>query len=389
MMNIIKNKWTAIYTINGIFIVVISLWLCQTPYQVNATHSAISAVWQQGTPLRIQQPVRLVATATYTYYFPLVFQNYRAPTWELLGLSGNEVRDIATDPNLPSVLYATTTVTQGVFKSADFGESWYQTNNGLREDGALAQVAVDPSDSSKVYLIRSSYPRFYYSENGGQSWQPGGDIPLTPKILSVHSTVTKRLFAGVGAWDGFGGGGWLCKSNDGGLNWTVVITRQVLANSIATSALAPSLVYVGGNGLYRSQDGGDTFVSVLSDLPFYAVEAVAIHPTNPLTTYISTKVDIFKSTDGGDSWLWWGVRPANQTHRLLINYHRPETQYIASRNCEGVFVSDDEGRHWQSINTNLGNLCINDLEANIAFTKIYAATNNGLWVLDLTDGVPQ
>lgn len=389
-MNIyLKDRWNVTLSIVGTGAIAVSLLLFMVPYLVTAHNPATPFALQPEAESHVQQTIALTSTSTYTDYFPLVFQNYYVPIWQSLGLEGSEVRDIAIDPNIPGVLYAVTTDLQGIFKSTDFGGNWYRVSDGLRDDGILAQVAVDPLHSSKIYVTAFNYPRFYRSENGGQSWQPGGDIPLRPKTLSSHPTITERLFVGVGGWDIYGGGGWVCKSDDGGLNWTVVITRQVLAASIATSALDPALVYAGGNGLYRSQDGGDSFVSLTSSLPSSQVEAVAIHPTNPFTAYISTEAGLLKTNDGGDSWLWWSERPSDRIQKLLVNHRGPEIQYIASRNCEGVYISTDEGRHWHPINTGLGNLCVNNLEPNEEFSHLYAATSNGIWILDLTDGGEQ
>jgi len=388
-MNIyLKNGRNVTLIIVGAFVIAVSLLLLMMPYLVTAHNSTTLPALQPGAESYVQQTIVLTSTNTYTYYFPLVFQNYHVPIWQSLGLEGSNVKDVAVDPSTPGVLYAATTDPQGIFKSADFN-NWYRVSNGLQDDVRVTQVAVDPDQSLKVYVTAPSYPRFYRSENGGQSWQAGGDIPLIPKILSPHPAIADRLFVGVGAWDVWGGGGWLCKSDDGGLNWTVVITQQVLASSIATSALDPSLVYVGGNGLYRSQDGGDSFTSLTSSLPFSQVEAVTIHPTNPFTAYVSTEAGIFKTNDGGDSWLWWSEQPPYRIQKLLVNHHSPEVQYIASRNCGGVYISTDEGRHWHPINTGLGSLCVNDLESNEEFTHLYAATSNGIWILDLTDGGKQ
>lgn len=389
-MNIyLKKRWNVTLIIGGVFAITVSLLLFMMPYLVTAQDSTVPSALQLRAKSYVQQTIVLTSTNAYTYYFPLVFQNYYVPIWQLLGLEDSNVKDVAIDPSTPGVLYAATTDPQGIFKSADLGNNWYRVGNGLQDDVRVTQVAVDPNQSLKVYITAPSYPHFYRSENSGQSWQPGGDIPLIPKVLSPHPAIADRLFVGVGAWDVWGGGGWLCKSDDGGLNWTVVITQQVLAASIATSALDPSLVYVGGNGLYRSQDGGESFTSLTSSLPFSQIEAVAIHPTNPLTAYVSTEAGIFKTNDGGNSWLWWSELPSYQIQNLLINHHNPEVQYISSRNCEGVYISTDEGRHWHPINTGLGSLCVNDLESNEEFTRLYAATSNGIWILDLTDGGKQ
>lgn len=379
-----KKRWHALLAIGGAFAIAVSLLLFMMPYLVTAQDSTAPFAPQLRVKSYGQPTTVLTPTDAYTYYFPLVFKNYYIPMWQLLGLEGSNVMDIAVDLSTFGVLYAATADPQGIFKSADFN-NWYQISDGLQDDVKITQVAVDPDQFLEVYATAPSYPRFYHSENGGQSWQAGGDIPLIPKILSSHPTITERLFVGVGGWDIYGGGGWVCKSDDGGLNWTVVITHQVLADSIATSALDPSLVYVGGKGLYRSQDGGDSFVSLASSLPFSQVEAVAIHPTNPLTAYVSTETGIFKTNDGGDNWLWWSEQPPYLVRKLLINHHNPEIQYVASRDCGGVYISTDEGKHWHSINTGLGSLCVNDLESNDELTHLYAATSNGVWILDLTD----
>lgn len=389
-MNIyLKTRWEASLALGVAFAIAVSLLLFMMPYLATAHNSTTPSALQPEAKSYVQQTIALTSTNAYTYYFPLVFQNYRIPIWQFLGLEGSEVRDIAVDPNLLGVLYAVTADPQGVFKSTDSGKHWYQVSNGLRDDSVVWQVEVDPLHSSEIYAAALSYPRFYRSENGGQSWQPGGDIPLRPKTLSSHPTIAGRLFVGLRAWDIYGGGGWVCKSDDGGLNWTVVITRQVLAASIATSALDTSLVYIGGNGLYRSQDGGDNFTSLTSSLPSSRVGAIAIHPTNPLTAYVSTEAGIFKTNDGGNSWSWWSEQPSYLIQKLLINHHNPEIQYIASHDCEGIYVSTDEGKHWHSINTRLGSLCINDLKANEEFSYLYAATSNGIWILNLMEGGQQ
>lgn len=389
-MNIyLKNRQDVALLIIGTFAIVTSLVLLMTPYLMPPHKSTVLPALQPGSESYVHRTIALTSTNSYTYYFPLVLHNYYVPVWEILGLEGSNVRDIAIDPGALGVFYAATTEQQGIFKSVDFGNNWYQINNGLQGDVKITQVAVDPGQSLRVYATSPSYPRFYRSDNGGQPWQLGGDIPLIPAILSPHLSITNRLFVGVGVWDVWGGGGWLCKSDDGGLSWTVVITQQVLASSIATSVLDPSLVYVGGNGLYRSQNGGGSFASIASTLPFSQVAAVAIHPTNPLTAYVSTEAGLFKTDDGGDSWLWWGDQPPYQIQDLLINRHNPEVQYGASRNCGGVSISTDEGRHWYPFNTGLGNLCVNDLESDEAFAHLYAATTSGIWILDLPLGGKQ
>lgn len=319
--------------------------------------------------------------SVYTYYFPAMFRNYYVPVWEPLGFEGQNVKVIVIDPNMPGVLYAGM-YTQDIYKSADFGSSWYSINNGLPDKpGIAAGVGIDSDDSQILYTAATYYPSFFYSQNGGQSWQPGEDMGRRPKVLSVHPMVSRCVFVGVGALPDIPAGGEVYKSDDGGLSWQMVITKQVLATSITASSIDPALVYAGGGGLYRSQDGGNSFARLTVGLPspYVSVHAIALHPTNPLTAYVSVDEGVFKTTDGGDSWFSWGTETVSE---LLIDDDDPNTQY-AVQSCAGVFVSRDEGKHWQSMGTGLGSLCVNDLAFDQASARLYAATEDGIWVVDV------
>jgi photosystem II stability/assembly factor-like uncharacterized protein len=231
-----------------------------------------------------------------------------------------------------------------------------------------------------MFAAITHYPRFHYSQNRGESWQPGGDIGRIPMVLSTHPVTSGRIFVGGRALLGPPGGE-VYKSDNGGLSWQMVITNQVLAASIEASSLDPSLVYVGGTGLYRSQDGGDTFTRLVG-LPFANVKAIALHPTIALTTYVATESGIFKTINGGDNWSFWAADVASE---LLIDPLAPEVMY-AAHPCTGVYVSRNGGQYWQSMNTGLGNRCVNDLALNTASTHLYAVTEDGIWAVNLSGG---
>ena len=63
---------------------------------------------------------------------------------------------------------------------------------------------------------------------------------------------------------------------------------------------APTVIYAGGAGVFKSTDGGMNWAGVLN----LGVESLAIDPTNPSTLYAGTRSGggVFKSTDGGGSW---------------------------------------------------------------------------------------
>jgi len=69
---------------------------------------------------------------------------------------------------------------------------------------------------------------------------------------------------------------------------------------VAAHPDSPDVVYGAfGPALYRSNDGGRTWRHLRS---FYSVQAaVLVHPASPSTIYVAAE-DVFKSTDGGETW---------------------------------------------------------------------------------------
>lgn len=119
------------------------------------------------------------------------------------------------------------------------------------------------------------------------------------------------------------GGVW--KTTDAGASWLPISDRHFEVGSIGAISVAdsdPNIVYVGtgsdglrsnvstGRGAYKSTDGGQTWSFVgLRDVG--QIGAVRIHPTNPDIVYVSatgnlfkpnTERGVFKTLDGGRTW---------------------------------------------------------------------------------------
>jgi photosystem II stability/assembly factor-like uncharacterized protein len=108
-------------------------------------------------------------------------------------------------------------------------------------------------------------------------------------------------------------------------------------------------VYVGtiGEGLFRSTDGGASFVRA-SDGMFVEchVRALAVHPREPRTLYLGSEQGLFRSTDGADSWSRVDS-PLNgrQIWSLLLLPAAPEIM-LAGTCPSRLFRSGDGGRTW-------------------------------------------
>lgn len=232
----------------------------------------------------------------------------------------------------------------GVYRSTDKGEHWQQW--GLRDSAAIGKIAVDPVDPDTVFVAASgslsrsvSQRGIYRVTNGGKDWKQvlappndttgGIDIAIDP---SNHD----RVFAAL--WDH--------KRNNG------------------------ARVYGGtGSGLYRSDDGGDTWkrlenvqgtastdtagTGLKSDQTLGRI-GVALAPGNPDRVYVITGTQygpdkgFYVSDDGGDSFRPGGRAGGNSGFdwwfgRLWVDPKDQDHLFNADINLR---ESKDGGRTW-------------------------------------------
>jgi len=136
------------------------------------------------------------------------------------------------------------------------------------------------------------------------------------------------------------------------------------------------------------------------------VRGLAIHPTDPLTVYIgAASGGIWKTTNGGESWVELGSDLASLTHgAIAIDPNNPEIIYAGSGEANyflipnhysgrGLFKSTDGGQNWINItdgfgtNTHFGDLEVSPHNSDIVIGAIASGefflgntlSNEGIW----------
>ncbi|HJO38283.1 MAG TPA: hypothetical protein QF650_06710 [Vicinamibacterales bacterium] len=255
-------------------------------------------------------------------------------TWAHLGLrDGQQIPQIVVDPADPDRLLVAVlghpygpNEERGIFRSTDGGESFQKVLYTDEDTGGI-DLVFDPTDAEIVYAVMW--------EARQAPWENG-------------------VFSGSGSG--------IFKSTDGGGTW------RALTNGLPTFAddglgrigitIAPSdrtrlfaTVEARQNGgLYRSDDAGENWVLVNDD-PRVTQRGsdfaeVKVHPRNPDIVFTGAIV-VWKSTDGGRTFMTPRGAPGGDDYqRIWINPERPEIMLIATD--QGAIVTVNDGKTWSS-----------------------------------------
>jgi photosystem II stability/assembly factor-like uncharacterized protein len=222
------------------------------------------------------------------------------------GLPVLELLSLASARTTPGLVYAATNGA-GLYRSSDGGENFAASGSGM-SDLAVQAVAVSPTDAA-IVLAGTRDAGVFRSTDGGASWtyvfaamQPvlieRGFSLANIQALAFAPDEADLVYAGS-----FGGG--VFRSDDAGATWSP--TGSSPNNSyVHTLSAGPGVLYAGtgGGGLvYRSDDGGVTWRAGKDGLPEVAVLSVLVDPTDTETVYVGSEGGgVFRSDDGGRSW---------------------------------------------------------------------------------------
>jgi photosystem II stability/assembly factor-like uncharacterized protein len=111
------------------------------------------------------------------------------------------------------------------------------------------------------------------------------------------------------------------------------------------------------DGVFRSEDGGDTWTKVVNGLYDLDVHDMALAPSNPPRVYTSTNGELFWSDDRGETWTPIGVKtrwPLPYARGIAV---KPDEPHVLFAGCGqtttgdtgGVLRSNDGGQSWRSL----------------------------------------
>jgi photosystem II stability/assembly factor-like uncharacterized protein len=145
-------------------------------------------------------------------------------------------------------------------------------------------------------------------------------------IVSLHESPLTfgHLYAGTDD-------GYIHVTQDGGSNWKRIsdpLPQNLWVSSVQASAHAKARVYASLNGyrwdhfdsyLYMSENNGDTWTRICTDLPPEAVNVVKEDPVHQDILYIGTDAGLYVSLDRGKTTMRFGNLPSVAVHDLVVH----------------------------------------------------------------------
>jgi photosystem II stability/assembly factor-like uncharacterized protein len=331
---------------------------------------------------------------------------------------------VVTDNRFPYYMYGAQqdNSTVGIASASPDGAidrpDWYDVGGG--ESG---YIAPDPTDPQIVYAgsYGGEITRYDHRTSETQAVNPWPVNPIgwaaadikhrfqwtEPIVFSPHDPKT-LYFAGEV----------LFKSTNGGMNWTIIspdLTRNDKSKqqssggpitkdntgvevydtifSVVESPVQQGLIWAGSDDglIHLTRDGGQHWQNVTPKaMPEWGtVSMIEASPTAAGTAYVAVerhKMDdfapyIFRTTDFGKSWtsLVNGIPNDDYVHAVRVDPRRSSLLFAGTE--QGMYVSFDEGAHWQPLQLNLPPSPVNDLV--IKNTDLVVATHGrSFWVLD-------
>ncbi|MGC1450303.1 MAG: hypothetical protein WA830_09725 [Candidatus Sulfotelmatobacter sp.] len=300
---------------------------------------------------------------------------------------------LAVAPSDPKIIYAGTGESDiredlssgnGVYRSTDGGATW--NHIGLEDTRQISRIIIDPQNPNVVYagalghVFGPSEQRgIFKSVDGGAHWKRVLDLGPAIGIsdLAMSSATPQVLFAGAWhvrrpPWSTYapieGPGSGLYRSQNGGKTWARLDGKglpegdwgrvgvdvapdgkRVYALIVLQDEIQPQ-TQVGKSGLYRSDDGGNSWALANSAPPLtsraWYFNRITIDPHNPDVIYIPN-VALYRSEDGGKTVsVVRGAPGGDDYHQLWIDPKNSASMVLGTD--QGTTISLNRGQTWSS-----------------------------------------
>jgi photosystem II stability/assembly factor-like uncharacterized protein len=252
----------------------------------------------------------------------------------------------ATDASATPALVVATD--GGVFATDDDGVNWVRLANGLDPQETLTLEEVEGNPPNLLVGTRGSGA---FMTGDGSAWTNASSGLVASQVAAFAFLGQRTVLAAVR-------GGGVARSTNGGVTW-VFANRGGLDDAyvaaFATAPETPTRVWAASDrGLFRSDDGGASWLHLPSGIDSDFVNAVVVDPTDPDTVYAGGSGGVRRSFDGGATWEDASSGMGNQLVECMASDPNTPQNLWAGAYGSGIFKSVDGAVSWEAANGGQG-----------------------------------
>jgi photosystem II stability/assembly factor-like uncharacterized protein len=259
----------------------------------------------------------------------------------------------------------------GLFRSRNLGDAWLNADVGLFINAALT-VALDPRDQD--HLLMGTDSGLLRSRNGGRSWMFEARDRIFGSVFAIAFSPSGDRVIAVAPSGVF-------RSFDGEWSRAEAPGGAAPARVVAFGADRDRVYLLGDDALFASDDGGQSFRRVASDLAANSqmtALCVARQPRETLLAVVSGR--LMSSDDGGQHWRARAIAsslPAIDAGAL--DPYWPTRLWVAG--ADQIFVSNDLGLSFRPFGRRLpeAETSVRGIAADRSASTLVITTHRGLY----------
>lgn len=259
--------------------------------------------------------------------------------WEVpeTGTEGDVKQIITHQDKLFAVSYA-----GGVYLTQNNGIQWIPRNTGIDTLKVNCIASVDNS----IFIGTDRYGIFK-STNLGDKWEQKKDNGIGPTSVYSMTSENNKLYI---LTDDAG----IFMSSDKGENWISINNGDIIGMSTYSIKVANGTVFVGAQDghIYKTTDNGLNWSDLKSSPLVFPVKAIDVSGTNILA---GTSNGIFLSQNNGVSWV--SINSGLKNTDITDVKFQGTFVYLTTRGG-GVYISDNLGSNWYAVNESIPDMNI-------------------------------
>jgi photosystem II stability/assembly factor-like uncharacterized protein len=302
-------------------------------------------------------------------------------SFEYVGLQNTQhIAEIATHPSNPDIVYVATVGhlwgyqgERGLYKTMDGGRSWEKLTSGLPDDGktGCTEIIMHPENPDVLFAgfyhrLRTPYHYtsggeqggMFKSADGGKTWRkltsglPTGETGMID--ISIHRKNPDIMVAAVEADEnlpeGVPGTG-IYRSDDGGESWHYLYkhaVRPFYHGQICIDPLDDNYIYMVSRGPVLSTDGGKTFQERRWRADGGDDHDMWISPNDSHIMYLATDQGLKLSVDRGQTWLSLNNTAIGQYYAIGVDMRDPYW-VVGGLQDNGLWITPSNSREYRGI----------------------------------------